>query len=358
MKNRKWTFALSIVLVIGLLLTACGGNKNNSNSGGNSQAPQTSQTSNSDSNAGSSGQESKTYQIDVIVKATDSDFWQSVLAGAEKAAADSNGKISVKTYGPPSEKDIDQQISILENVVSRKPDGIVIASTSSDASVPMIEKAMDLNIPVVLVDNRVNTDKFVSFFATDNKKGGALAADLLVEAIKASGKEPKGKIGIISSMVGVQVLIDRNEGFMTRLKEIAPDITPLETRYVDADITKALSAAEDILTSNPDVLGFFADNNATGVGVARAITERNLIGKVPVVAYDADNEEINALRSGAIHALVVQDPFGMGYKGVNAVVDYLEGREVPKEVDTGVTAVTAENLDTPEIQALLFPTKQ
>ena len=358
MKARKWSIALSLVLSIVLLITACGGNnnKNNSSGGGSNQSSQT--TDSGSSGSGSSGQESKTYQIDVIVKATDSDFWQSVLAGAEAAAAASNGKISVKTYDPPSEKDIDQQISILENVVSRKPDGIVIASTSSDASVPMIEKAMDQGIPVVLVDNRVNTDQFVSFFATDNIKGGALAADLLVEAIKASGKELKGNIGIISSMAGVQVLIDRNEGFMNRLKEIAPDITPLETRYVDADITKALAAAEDILTRNPDVLGCFADNNATGVGVARAITERNLIGKVPVVAYDADNEEINALRSGAIYALVVQDPFGMGYKGVNAVVDYLEGREVPKEVDTGVTAVKADNLDTPEIQKLLFPTQQ
>lgn len=334
MLSRKWVVMMLIVTSMMLLAAGC-------------------------SKSGSSGGDSsKTYNIDVIVKATDSDFWQTVLRGAERAAEESGGKINVKTYGPPSEKDIDQQISILENVISKKPDAIVISSTSSDASVPAIEKAMGQGIPVVLIDNRVKTDQFTSFLATDNVKGGALAADKFVEALKANNKELKGEIGIVSSMAGVQVLIDRNSGFLERLKEIAPDIVPLETRYVDADITKALGAAEDILTKNPNVLGFFADNNSTGVGVARAITERKLEGKVPVVAYDADNEEINALQSGAIYALIVQDPFGMGYRGVMNAVDAIEGRDVAKEVDTGATAVTQENFESDEIQGLLYPEKR
>ena len=353
MLKSKWMMAVLSMTLIALLMVGCSDKKDNAGGAGSPTA----------SNAGGSGSApagdaGKTYNIDVIIKATDSDFWQVVLKGAERAAADSGGKIKVKTYGPPSEKDIDQQVSILENSVSSKPDGIVIASTSSDASVPAIEKAMDQNIPVVLIDNRVKTDKFVSFLATDNKKGGALAADKLVEALKANGKELKGEVGVISAMAGVQVLIDRDTAFLERLKEIAPDIKPLETRYVDSDITKALGAAEDILTKNPNILGFFADNNATGVGVARTITERKLIGKVPVVAYDADNEEINALESGAIYALVVQDPFGMGYKGVQSVVEQLEGKQVQKEIDTGATAVTKENMSTDEIQGLLYPDKR
>src|SRR5690606_22557339 len=96
----------------------------------------------------------------------------------------------------------------------------------------------------------------------------------------------------------------------------------------------------------------------TGVGVARVITERNLKEKVPVVAYDADKEEINALQSGAIDALIVQDPFGMGYKGVMNVLSAIEGKSVAKEVDTGATAVTMENFNKPEIQQLLFPEKR
>jgi ribose transport system substrate-binding protein len=353
MLKSRWIKAVLSVSLVAVLIMGC--SSKNDNAGSSSSAPASDAGASDTAPASDAG---KTYNIDVIIKATDSDFWQVVLKGAEKAAADSGGKIKVKTYGPPSEKDIDQQISILENSVSNKPDGIVIASTSSDASVPAIEKAMDQKIPVVLIDNRVNTDKFISFLATDNKKGGALAADKFVEALKAAGKELKGEMGVISAMAGVQVLTDRDDGFINRLKEIAPDIKPLATRYVDSDITKALGAAEDILTKNPNVLGFFADNNATGVGVARVITERKLNGKVPVVAYDADPEEINALESGAIVALVVQDPFGMGYKGVQSVVDSLEGKEVQKEIDTGATAVTKENMNTDEIQGLLYPEKR
>ncbi|WP_270179782.1 ABC transporter substrate-binding protein [Alkalihalobacillus sp. CinArs1] len=297
-------------------------------------------------------------EIAVIVKATDSDFWQTVLQGAEKAAEDQGDKVNVTTYGPPSEADIDKQIAILENVISQNPDGIVIASTSSDASVPGIEKAMDKGIPVVLVDNRVNTEKFVSFLATDNVKGGALGAEQFVENLEAQGKELKGKVAIISAMAGVQVLIDRDKGFIDRLEELAPDIEPLEVRYVDNDITKALGAAEDLLTSHPDLLGFFADNNHTGIGVARAITERDLIEEVPVIAYDGDKEEINALKSGAIDALIVQDPFGMGYEGVNTVLKDLSGESTEQEIDTGATIVTMENFDEDEIQKLLYPDKR
>lgn len=318
-----------------------------------------SQSTGGDSNSGKKEDGGKdAYEIAVIVKATDSDFWQTVLQGSEKAAKDSEGKVHVTTYGPPSEADIDDQIAILENVISQKPDGIVIASTSSDASVPGIERAMGADIPVVLVDNRVNTDQFASFLATDNVKGGALGADQFVEELKAQGKELKGEVAIISAMAGVQVLIDRDNGFIDRLKEIAPDIKPLEIRYVDNDITKALGAAEDLLTSKPDLLGFFADNNHTGIGVARAVTERKLTDKVPVIAYDGDEEEINSLKSGAIDALIVQDPFGMGYEGVNTVVTAIEGGTTEKEIDTGATIVTQENFEEEEIQKLLYPEKR
>ncbi|MFS0779943.1 ABC transporter substrate-binding protein [Neobacillus sp. 3P2-tot-E-2] len=296
--------------------------------------------------------------IAVIIKATDSGFWQTVLRGAKAAGEELGDKVKISTDGPPSEADIDKQVSILENIITSQPDGIVIASTSSDATVPGIENAMSQDIPVVLVDNRVNTDQFVSFLATDNLKGGAIAADKLVEELQKSGKELKGKVAVVSAMAGVQVLTDRDKGFIDRLKEIAPDIKVLDTRYVDNDITKALGTAQDIITSNPDLLGFFADNNHTGIGVARAISEENLQDSIPVIAYDSDEEQINSLKSGAIDYLIVQDPFGMGYKGVMNVIAKLEGKEVEKEVDTGVTAVSMENFEDEEVQQLLYPEKR
>jgi ribose transport system substrate-binding protein len=301
--------------------------------------------------------EKDTYEIEVIVKGMDSDYWQTVLQGAEKAAEDSNGKINVTLSGPPSETDIDQQLSIIENAISKSPDGIVMASTSSDAPVPAIERAMNQGIPVVLVDTRMKTDNFVSFIATDNKKAGALAADAFVEGLQKQGKDLKGEVGIISAVAGLEVLNDRNNGFIDRLKEIAPEIKPLEIRYVEADTLKAVGATEDILTTNPEVLGFFADTNITGNGIARAVQERGLEGELTVVSFDADEVQIRSLQSGGIYALIVQDPFGMGYKGVQSVVNHIEGNQIEKELDTGATAVTKENFENEEVQELLFPNK-
>ncbi|WLR51660.1 ABC transporter substrate-binding protein [Bacillus tianshenii] len=340
MKKRLGMLFSAIVLLFGL--TACG-NAGNEASG---------------SEGAENGKGSGTKDIAVIVKATDSGFWQTVLQGAEAAGEELGDEVNVITDGPPSEADIAKQVSILENVITRQPDGIVMASTSSDASVPGIEKAMSQDIPVVLLDNRVNTENYVSFLATDNKKGGALAAEKLVENLEEQGKELKGKVAVISAMAGVQVLTDRDKGFIEKLNELAPNIEVLETRYVNNDITQALGAAQDILTSNPDLLGFFADNNHTGIGVARAINEQGLEDKVPVISYDADEEQINSLKSGAIDVLIVQDPYGMGYKGVMSVVDTLEGKEVKKEVDTGVTAVSMENFEEEKVQQLLFPDKR
>ncbi|WP_413303546.1 ABC transporter substrate-binding protein [Bacillus sp. 1P10SD] len=316
-----------------------------------------SQSSSSDGSK-EKGKSNEPLDIAVIIKATDSGFWQTVLQGAKAAGKELGNKVKITTDGPPSEADIDKQVAILENVITSQPDGIVIASTSSDATVPAIENAMGQDIPVVLVDNRVKTDQYVSFLATDNLKGGALAADKLVEELKKAGKELKGKVAVVSAMAGVQVLTDRDKGFIDRLKKIAPDIKVLDTRYVDNDITKALGTAQDIITSNPDIVGFFADNNHTGIGVGRAVSEEKLQDSIAVVSYDADEEQINSLKSGAIDYLIVQDPFGMGYKGVMNVVAKLEGKKVEKDIDTGVTAVSMDNFENEDVQKLLYPEKR
>jgi len=295
------------------------------------------------------------YEVAVIIKATTSDFWQYVLIGAENAAKD-NPAIHVTTYGPPSEADMDKQLSILEDVISRKPDGIVISSTSSDATVPALEQAYDAGIKIVTIDNKVKTDKVHSFLATDNVEGGGKIAKELVDGLKAKGIPLKGKVGFISAMAGVQVLIDRAKGFTDKLKELAPDLEIIGPRYVDNDVLKALSTAEDILTAYSDVVGFFADNNSTGDGLARVIIERNLSDKIVAVAFDSDPEEIKALESGVLKALLLQDPYGMGYNGVMSVFDAIQGKTLPKYINTGSTVVTKENMKQPEILALLDPT--
>ncbi len=299
------------------------------------------------------------YNIVVIIKATDSDFWQFVLHGSD-AAIKELGPSTVKLIyrgGPTSEADIDKQVAILEDVISKKPDAIVIASTSSDATVPALERAAAQGIKVVMIDNlvKVKEGSYTSFLATNNTKGGALAAQKLVESLKAMGKPLKGHVGLISAMAGVQVLVDRDEGFTKELAKIAPNIEIAPVRYVNNDITEALAAAEDMLTTYSDLVGFFADNNHTGDGIARTIIERKLNDKIAAVAYDSDPEEVEALKVGALDALILQDPYGMGYYGVKTAVDALNGKAVGKRVDTGASAITMKNFNDKNSQQLLFP---
>ena len=127
---------------------------------------------------------SKPYKIAVIIKATDSDFWQYVIIGAVNYGLDNPDQVKINWSGPKSEADIDKQVSLLEDVVSKNPDGIVIASTSSDATVPALEQAVDQGIAVVTIDNKVHSDKIPAFLATNNKVGGALCADQMVANLK------------------------------------------------------------------------------------------------------------------------------------------------------------------------------
>lgn len=307
---------------------------------------------------GAMAKHTKPYNIALIIKATDSDFWQYVIIGGVNYGLDNPDKAKVTWYGPKSEADIDKQVAIVEDIISKNPDAIVIASTSSDATVPALEKAIKQGIAVVTIDNRVHSDMIPAFLATNNKVGGGLCADQMVANLKAAGVPLKGTVGLVSAMAGIQVLGDRDQGFRDRMKEIAPDIQVLETRFTDNDIAKSLAAAEDIGTSQGDkLIGIFADNNHTGDGVARMITERNLGDKVVAVAYDSDPEEVSALQSGALKALILQDPYGMGYKGCTSAVTILDGGTVPKYLDTGAVAVTKANMNDKSIQDLLDPTR-
>lgn len=303
-----------------------------------------------------SAEATEPYEVVVIIKATTSDFWQYVLVGAQNYAYEYPDRVKLTLDGPPSEADIDQQVTILENHIATQPDAIVISSTSSDATIPALEEAQANGIVVITIDNRLNSDCYDSFLATDNYVGGGLAAEQMVKSWEAAGIDyTAGKVGIVNAMAGVQVLTDREAGFRDKLTELAPGVEILETRFVDNDMTKAISAAEDMVSANADLIGMFGCNNVTGDGVCRVLTEQELGDKIIGVAFDSDPEEIAGLESGALKALVLQDPYGMGYKGVDFAWQKLTGQEIPKEVDTGATIVTIDNFYDDDIQGLLDP---
>ncbi|MCC6154562.1 MAG: substrate-binding domain-containing protein, partial [Candidatus Hydrogenedentes bacterium] len=220
-----------------------------------------------------------------------------------------------------------------------------------DALVDVIKKALDKKIPVITIDSGVNSDLPNSFIATDNVAGAQAAARELAKLI---GNE--GEVGLIPFVKGAGTSEQREEGFKKGIAEF-PNITIADIQYSQSDVIKAMNVTEDMLTAHPNLKGIFAANEPAAVGVVQALEAAGKAGQVKLVAFDAGDDEVAALKKGTIQALIVQNPFRMGYDGVKTAYDVLQGKTAEKRIDTGVTVVTMENFETPEVQKLLNPLK-
>jgi ribose transport system substrate-binding protein len=284
--------------------------------------------------------------IAVIPKGVSHSFWLTVKAGADAAGKDLN--VQIDWNGPSRETDIAGQINFVENAINRRVDGIVLAPSHGDSLVPMVQRAQREGIPVTIFDSGISTENYLSYVATDNREGGIVAAKRMGERLGG-----KGKVAILGVKKGSVSTDEREEGFEATIKERFPGIQIAQFLYGEADASKSLAAAEDILTAHPELNGMFASNESSTVGAVRAIRQRNLANKVVLVGFDATPDLVNNVREGAIDSLVLQNPFKMGYEGVKTVVEKLNGKDPQKRIDTGVKLLTKENIDTPEIQQLI-----
>jgi ribose transport system substrate-binding protein len=335
---RRLKFSLSLTAVIALLALVVGvvaGRATSAASAGS---------------GGGDGGKTAGKKIDVIIKASDSSFWQTMLAGAKQAAGDYGLEVSL--FGPTSETDVAQQVQLVENSISRGADGIVLASNSSSALNSVIDRARKGGIKVITVDTKVTT-AVDGFIGTDNVKAAEQAGLQLCELAKASGKT-SGEVLIESSVAGVQVLKDRETGFRTGLAS-CPDLKVAGPRYNNNDINTAASQVNDILTANPNLVAIFAANNTSGVGTARAIKDNNAADRIPVVSFDTDPQQVAGLTDGTLDVLVVQNPYFFGYQGVVAAGMATVGTIPPRNLDPGAVLATKATMEDPEIKALLTP---
>ncbi|HUC19038.1 MAG TPA: ABC transporter substrate-binding protein [Acetobacteraceae bacterium] len=293
-------------------------------------------------------------KIDVIVKATTSQYWATVFDGA-RAAAKVLG-VQIATLGAPSELDAAGEVSIMENAISAKPAGIVIAATNAQALAEPIAAATKAGIPVIVIDSNANTDQYVTFLATNNETGGQKAADEIARCVKARTGSASGKVAYLTALAGAQSLNDRDKGFVEELKKY-PGLTIVEHRVGNNMADRALADSEDLLTRHPDLVAMFADNELEGDGAGTALSEKGLGGKVCLVAFDTSDTEIKFVRTGIIDALIVQNPYMMGYAGVWYALAAAHGVVFPKYVDSGVSVVTKDNMDSPQMVGLLDPGK-
>ncbi|MGH2722616.1 MAG: ABC transporter substrate-binding protein [Actinomycetota bacterium] len=301
--------------------------------------------------AGGVGSAVSGKRVDVIIKASDSSFWQVMLAGAKQAGGDFG--IQVSTFGPPSETNIDEQVQLVENSISRGVAGIVLAPNSSSALNSVIGRAREAGIKVITVDTAVTVDSD-GFIGTDNVKAGVQAGQRMCDLLKAQNRTT-GAVLVESSVAGIQSLVDRDAGFRQGLASGCPGVNASLQRYNNNDINTAASQVNDALTANPNLLGVFADNNTSGIGAARAVQDNNAADRIPVVAFDSDPQENAALAAGTIDALVVQNPHFFGYQGVVEAGMASVGRVTPRVIDPGAVVADKANMSTPEVRFLLEP---
>jgi len=293
-------------------------------------------------------------RIEVIVKASTSQYWATVFDGA-RAAAKALG-VNIDTLGAPSETDVAQEVSITENAIAKHPTAIVIAATNAVALAEPIEKATAAGIPVIMIDSSAQTDKYVTFLATNNVTGGQKAADEIAGCVKARTGKAAGSVAYLTALAGAQSLNDRDKGFVDELKKY-PDMKIVDHRVGNNDASKSLSDSEDILTKNPNIVGIFADNELEGDGAGTALNEKGKASKVCLVSFDTSSQELSFLNKGVIDGLIVQDPYMMGYAGVWYALEAAHGVVLPKYVDSGVHVVTKANINSPAMAGLLDPSK-
>lgn len=285
-------------------------------------------------------------RIGVIPKGRAHLFWQSVHAGANKAARESG--VEIDWNGPTSETDFNGQLQIADAMINKRVDAIALAPIDKKAMVNVVERAMKQNIPVIIFDSPVDTDQFVAQVATDNYKAGQIAAERMGQITGG-----KGKIAIVAVQAGAASTMAREQGFEDTIKAKFPGIQILDKRYGEASFERSMTVTENMLTAFPALDALFASNESSAVGAARALKGRG--SKVKLVGFDSGPTLEEDLKGGVIDSLVVQDPFRMGYEAVRIAVGKLNGETPQKIQNLEPRLVTRADLERPEIQALLNP---
>jgi len=297
----------------------------------------------------------KAYTLAVIPKGTTHEFWKSINAGAFKARQELNEKglkVEVIWKGPLKEDDRDQQIQVVENFMSRRVNGIVLAPLDSQALVRPVHSAISAKVPVVVMDSDLNSDRYVSFVATDNFKGGVMAGEHLAKLLGG-----KGNVILLRYQVGSASTENREKGFLEAIRKF-PEIKLISSdQFAGPTRETGYQVSQNLLNRyGREVDGIFCPCEPPTIAMAMAL--RNIGkagGKVKMVGFDAGSQSVQDLKNGDVQGLIVQNPVLMGYTAVMTMMKHLQGQQVEKRVDTGVYLVTRENMEQPEIKELLYP---
>ncbi len=297
----------------------------------------------------------KHYTITLIPGLTTDAFYITMRKGAQ-AAADALGD-TLSFQGAPDFNPV-TQVPVLDAVIARHPDAILIAPTDKVQLVEPLRKAFEAGIKVITVDTFIGTGKYqtgagtadfpLSYVASDNVLGGEIAARALAKAIG-----DKGKVYVSNVKPGVSTTDQREEGFKEEMKS-HPGITVLETQFNDDDANKAASQLQSVMARNPDLAGVFGANLFSAIGSANGVKQGGGGGKVKVVAFDAPTSIVGQLKNGLVDLAIAQHPAEIGYFGVVAAHAALDGNSIPTSIGTGFTVLDKANVDDPAVARFIY----
>ena len=286
-------------------------------------------------------------QISVIVKMKEASFFNVVKMGAEAAGKEFDA--DVQYDGPDNEKDIDEQIKLVEEAINNNSNAIVLAASDYNRLAPIVEKATDKNIPVIIIDSQLNSDRIKGFIGTDNFDAGTQLGQTVVSRV---GKDCR--IAVMNFMKGAASSGMREKGVINTLKEYS-GIKVVSNMYCNSDEDIAYKLTEKVIKENSNLNAIVCTNAQSTVGVARAIDANKLSGKIKIIGLDSTPEEISYLEKDVIQALVIQNPFNMGYLGVRYAIDAINNKPIPETTFTSLKVIDKKNMYLPENEKLLFP---
>jgi ribose transport system substrate-binding protein len=288
-------------------------------------------------------------EIAVIVKTTNSSFWQNVNKGAS-AAIEGHSEHTMTFNGPAAESEIAAQVALVENAINRGVSGIVLAPSDPDALAPVVKRAYESGIPVAIIDSGLaegSEANYQTFLSTDNCAAGKQAAQMMIDDAGTTGK-----VAVMSNVAGVGSEIGRVGCFVDYIGENSK-LEIVGPFYSQSQMATALNQTTDILAAN-ELVGIFGANEPTAIGMGRAIEQAGKAGQLTAIGFDGNSDLQDMVKSGTLLTTAVQGSFQMGELGVNAIADILAGKEVTDFIDTGVVMVTKDNIDTPVAQNVLY----
>ncbi len=277
-------------------------------------------------------------RITVVTQSMDSEFWQKVKLGAEDAAKEFP-EVKLSVLAPAREINIDQQVNIIEDQILKHVSALAVSPCGTAEILPVLEKARALSIPVVIFNSDIEWQHKLTFVGTDNRMGGRLAGERIIDALHG-----KGKVAVIRGIMGIRGHEERVAGFLDAVK-IASGIEVVAIQPANSERELALTVMENILTLHPDLDAAFITNDGMALGALEAVDSHRLSGRLIMIGFDAGHEAVNAVRAGRLTAVIAQDPYNMGRQSFWAALKAAQNETIPKRIDTGTRLIDRENVD-------------